>query len=81
MPNGPAPRRRLLSGPTERVLTAAADLTDWLILARDGDRSHLGPHSLGRHARFVIDHAPCTVQLIWPNDAPSLSTIPPRPAP
>ncbi|QGF22873.1 universal stress protein [Raineyella fluvialis] len=70
---------RLVSGPTERVITAAAADADWLIVARDGDRAHLGPHSLGRHARFIIDHAPCTVQLIWPDSIPDLGTIPPPP--
>jgi hypothetical protein len=30
-----------------------------LIVARDGDRSRLGPKSLGHHTRFVVDHAPC----------------------
>lgn len=70
---------RLLSGPTERVITAAADQADWLIIARDGDRSRLGPPSLGRHARFIIDHAPCTVELIWPESIPGLGTIPPPP--
>jgi len=70
---------RLATGPTERVITAAAGDADWLIIARDGDRSRLGPHSLGRHARFIIDHAPCTVELIWPDTAPGLGTIPPPP--
>ena len=70
---------RLLTGPTERVVTAAAADADWLILARDGDRSRLGPRSLGRHARFVIDHAPCTVDLIWPEAIPGLGTLPPPP--
>ncbi len=70
---------RVLRGPTERVVTAAADQADWLIIARDGDRSRLGPPSLGRHARFIIDHAPCTVELIWPESVPGLGTIPPPP--
>jgi nucleotide-binding universal stress UspA family protein len=61
------------------VITAAADGADLLILARDGDRSRLGPRSLGTHARFIIDHAPCTVELIWPDDVPGLGTIPPPP--
>lgn len=70
---------RVAHGPTERVITAAAADADLLILARDGDRSRLGPHSLGRHARFIIDHAPCTVQLLWPESTPGLETIPPPP--
>jgi len=70
-------RSAVLSGPTERVITAAAESADWFIIARDGDRSRLGPSSLGRHARFIIDHAPCTVELIWPDGVPDLATIPP----
>lgn len=72
-------RQEVVSGPTERVITAAAEHADLLILARDGDRSRLGPHSLGKHARFIIDHAPCTVELIWPDGVPGLGTIPPPP--
>src|SRR5487761_314466 len=40
---------------------AAADGADLLILARDGDRTRLGPKSLGPASRFVVDHAPCPV--------------------
>jgi hypothetical protein len=61
------------------MVTAAAADADWFIIARDGDRSRLGPHSLGRQARFIIDHAPCTVELIWPESIPGLGTIPPPP--
>lgn len=71
--------RRVLTGPTERVVTEAVDNVGMLILARDGDRSRLGPHSLGRHTRFVIDHAPCRVLLIWPENPPELGTLPPPP--
>ena len=38
---------------------AAAEGADLLILARDGDRAHLGPRSLGPASRFIVDHAPC----------------------
>lgn len=69
----------VLIGPTERVITEAAADADHLVMARDGDRSRLGPPSLGAHTRFVIDHAPCTVELVWPGQAPGLSTIPPPP--
>ncbi|GAA4727188.1 universal stress protein [Phytohabitans rumicis] len=51
------------------------------MLARDGDRSRLGPRSLGPHTRFVIDHAPCGVLLVWPDQPPDLATLPPRPGP
>ena len=66
-------------GHVEREVVAATAGMDILILARDGDLAHLGPHSIGPTARFVIDHAPCPVLLIWPDPAPSLTTIPPPP--
>ncbi|HMS37122.1 MAG TPA: universal stress protein [Arachnia sp.] len=72
--------KKLLSGRTERVVTEAVNDADMLILARDGDRSRLGPRSLGAHARFVIDHAPCSVVVIWPENPPDLATIPPPPS-
>ncbi|WP_232548344.1 universal stress protein [Propioniciclava soli] len=71
--------RRLVTGRVERVVTAAAQDADYVIVGRDGDRSRLGPDSLGRHTRFVVDHAPCAVMLIWPETAPSLGSIPPPP--
>ncbi|MGW3097086.1 universal stress protein [Streptomyces sp. NPDC001102] len=67
------------SGRVEREVVAAAEDADLLILARDGDRTHLGPHSLGPASRFVVDHAPCPVLLVWPEPAPGLATIPPPP--
>lgn len=70
---------RLDTGFPERVVTEAAGEADYLILGRDGDRSRLGPKSLGKHTRFVIDHAPCRVLLIWPGEAPDLGSIPPPP--
>lgn len=71
--------QRLLTGRTERVVTAACDDADLLLLARDGDRSRLGPKSMGHHTRFVLDHAPCTVALLWPGEVPSLDSIPTPP--
>ncbi|SCG09562.1 Nucleotide-binding universal stress protein, UspA family [Streptomyces sp. MnatMP-M17] len=47
------------------VVRAAADAA-LLICARDGERGHPGPHSLGRATRFVVDHAECPVLLVWP---------------
>jgi nucleotide-binding universal stress UspA family protein len=64
--------------PEQEVVTAAAG-ADLLILARDGDRSRLGPKSLGKATRFVVDHAPCPVLLVWPETAPGITTIPPPP--
>jgi nucleotide-binding universal stress UspA family protein len=70
---------QLRTGFTEREVTAAAAAIDLLIVARDGDRTHLGPRSLGRHTRFVIDHAPCTVAVVWPGETPGLDSIPAPP--
>ena len=66
-------------GRVEREVVSAAEGMDVLVLARDGDRERLGPRSLGPATRFVIDHAPCRVLLIWPGAAPELTTIPPPP--
>jgi nucleotide-binding universal stress UspA family protein len=46
------------------VVTACAD-ADVLICARDGKHDRPGPKSLGHHTRFVVDHAPCAVLLVW----------------
>jgi nucleotide-binding universal stress UspA family protein len=67
-------------GRVEREVISAAEDMDILVLARDGDRHRLGPHSLGPTARFIVDHAPCRVLLIWPDATPGLTTIPPPPA-
>jgi nucleotide-binding universal stress UspA family protein len=67
------------SGRTEREVIAAADGADLLILARDGDHTRLGPHSLSPATRFVVDHASCPVLLVWPATPPAISTIPPPP--
>jgi nucleotide-binding universal stress UspA family protein len=68
-------------GRVEREVVAAAERMDILILARDGDRERLGPRSLGPAARFVVDHTPCRVLLLWPDTAPELTTIPSPPPP
>jgi nucleotide-binding universal stress UspA family protein len=69
------------TGRAEREVVAASADADLLVLARDGDRGHLGPRSLGRAGRFVVDHAPCPVLLIWPEPAPDVTTLPPPPPP
>ena len=66
-------------GRVEREVVAAAARADLLILAGDGDRSRLGPKSLGHATRFVVDHAPCQVLLVWPEAVPGTQTIPPPP--
>jgi nucleotide-binding universal stress UspA family protein len=65
-------------GRVEREVVAACADADLLVLARDGDL-RLGPPSLGRHTRFVVDHAPCAVVLVWPRQPPAIDTIPPPP--
>ncbi|MFL6119561.1 universal stress protein, partial [Actinophytocola sp.] len=57
-------------GRVEREVVAAAEDADVLVVARDGDRTRLGPKSLGPAGRFVVDHAPCPVLLVWPDRAP-----------
>lgn len=73
--------RLSLTGRPERAVTAAAGSLDLLVIARDGDLSRLGPRSLGPDTRFVVDHAPCRVLLVWPGTAPGLGSIPPPPEP
>ena len=67
-----------LRGRVEReVVRVVADGVDVLVVARDGDRSRLGPRSLGHATRFIVDHAPCTVMLVWPDETPGIDSIPP----
>jgi nucleotide-binding universal stress UspA family protein len=65
-------------GRIEREVVALCADADLLILARDGE-PRLGPKSLGKHTRFVVDHAPCQVLLVWPEPPPGIDTIPPPP--
>jgi nucleotide-binding universal stress UspA family protein len=67
-------------GRVEREVVAACAGADLLVLARDGE-VRLGPPSLGPRTRFVVDHAPCTVVLVWAQAPPGLDTIPPPPGP
>jgi nucleotide-binding universal stress UspA family protein len=67
------------SGRIEREVVQAAADTDLLVCARDGDDRRLGPHSLGPPTRFVVDHAPCPVLLVWPASAPGIDSMPPPP--
>ncbi|GIE89578.1 universal stress protein [Actinoplanes regularis] len=68
-----------LRGRADRQVTAAAADVDLLVVVRDGDHSRLGPHSLAPPTRFVVDHAPCPVLLVWPDRPPALDTIAPPP--
>ena len=54
------------SGRVEVQVLAVADGATLLVLGRDGDLSHPGPHSLGHAGRFIVDHASCPVLLVWP---------------
>jgi nucleotide-binding universal stress UspA family protein len=70
---------QLRHGRIEREVVEASAGADLLVVARDGDRRRLGPKSLGRASRFVVDHAPCRVLLVWPGASPDIATIPPPP--
>jgi nucleotide-binding universal stress UspA family protein len=65
-------------GRVEREVVAACAEADLLVAARDGERK-LGPKSLGPRSRFIVDHAPCTVVLVWAQEPPGITTIPPPP--
>ena len=65
-------RRR---GRPEREVVAAARDAALLVLGRQG--AEAGPRSLGKAARFVVDHAPCPVLLVWPGPAPEHPLPPP----
>ena len=68
-----------ITGRAERAVVAASARADLLVVARDGDRAQLGPKSLGKATRFVVDHAACPVLLVWPEAAPDVRTIPSPP--
>ncbi|MBI1758446.1 MAG: universal stress protein [Actinobacteria bacterium] len=51
-------------GETATEVVRAAHGADLLIVVRDGTGP--GPTSLGPTGRFILDHAPCPVLLVWP---------------
>ncbi|MEV6489037.1 universal stress protein [Actinoplanes sp. NPDC051633] len=53
-------------GRPEHEVVEAAGQADLLVVARDGDRQRPGPRSLGHATRFIVDHAPIGVLLVWP---------------
>lgn len=55
------------------VLEICAD-ADLLVVARDGE-PRLEPRSVGPRTRFILDHAPCQVLLVWPEAPPGLETL------
>ena len=76
---GQAAEHVLRRGDVERAVVAACEGADVLVCARDGAHDRLGPRSLGRRTRFVVDHAPCAVLLVWPDETPGVDSIPPKP--
>jgi nucleotide-binding universal stress UspA family protein len=64
-------------GRVEREVVEAAAEADVLVLARDGDPRRAGPKSLGPAGRFVVDHAPCAVLLVWVDGATGREPKPP----
>jgi nucleotide-binding universal stress UspA family protein len=60
---------RALLGRVGEAVVAAAQMMDVLVIARDCDHAAEGPHSLGPTARYVLDHAPCPVLLVWSDQA------------
>ena len=69
-PAGTVARR----GRIEREVLEAAAGADVLVLGRDGEPRR-EPKSIGREARFVIDHAGCAVLLTWSEEPPPLDSI------
>jgi nucleotide-binding universal stress UspA family protein len=61
-------------GRIEREVIDACAGADVIVLARDGE-PRLGPPSLGPRTRFVVDHAPCQVLVVWPDEPPGLDTM------
>ena len=70
-------RRQRLRGRPEREVVQAARGAALLVLARQG--AETGPRSLGKAARFVVNHASCPVLLVWPGPAPDQPLPPPPP--
>ena len=66
-------------GRVEREVVRAAQDAELLVLARDGDRTRLRRRSLGPQTRFVVNHAPCPVLLVWPEAAADVTSLPPPP--
>jgi nucleotide-binding universal stress UspA family protein len=69
--------RLQLKGKGKHEIAAAVSGATMLIVGRDGHGP--GPKSLGKDVRFVVDHAPCPVLLIWPGPPPPVPPPPPPP--
>lgn len=64
----PAQRQVVTGDHPEQEIARAARDADLLVAARSGRR--LGPKSIRHPARFVVDHAPCPLLLVWPPGGP-----------
>jgi nucleotide-binding universal stress UspA family protein len=72
--------RAVLPGHPEHAVCDAAEAADVLVLSRD--ELDPGPRSLRPPTRFVVDHAPCAVLLVWPGEPPHGRPEPkPKPKP
>jgi nucleotide-binding universal stress UspA family protein len=67
-------RRVLVRGRVEHEVTDAARAADLLVAARS--TRQMGPKSIRHPERFVVDHAPCPLLLVWPGEPEG---APPRP--
>ena len=68
---------RARAGMAENAVMEAAADADVLVVVRES--RHPGPHSIGHAARFVVDHAPCNVVLVWPGGGPDGPAPKPKP--
>jgi nucleotide-binding universal stress UspA family protein len=63
------PVRRLWErGVPEQVVVAAARDAELLVCVRDGEDARPEAGGLGPVTRFVVDHVPCRVLLVWPGE-------------
>jgi hypothetical protein len=69
-------RRAAATGRVEHVVTRAARDADLLVVARD--TRDPGPKSIRHPTRFVVDHAPCPLLLVWPGGGPDREPPPPH---
>ena len=68
-------------GRPETEVITTADGAELLVVVRDGDPTHLGPRSLDHAGRYIVDHAPCPLLLVWPSTPPSVKSLPLPPHP
>jgi nucleotide-binding universal stress UspA family protein len=65
--NGRTAELAFLYGVPEHEILALAEEVDAEIVVI-GSRPEIGPHRFGHVSRFVIDHVPCSVLVIAPDD-------------